>query len=1591
MECLTPALNAVPVDEWFCPQCAAANLPTEDAEHVSEEEVTELLADVVPTTSRLRANAVRTRAIARTRQSERVRANVNRIRITTAHRIQNVPRYIPSTLLDDTIETVVAGLSTAVYQRPLTPRVVTNKRKRKVGRKKTTTQSKLPKGTRGVGKKRRRRFKRRKGRKQTARKVPTPHRRIAKSLGLCSPSRGASMPRVQRPSEQTLGSMRADIGAASLSVFGNSYDLNPCDSDDHATCPTSPLSAKRRVLSRSALRSHQPVARPISVGLSRGDAAPLARDSLAEPVPDLLGSILSGQSLMLMKGADIVISRDGSLVVKKPGGATSQRNLSREEAPIDCVEPCSSHSGSPTTTSSADTWKPTGQHKQLKFPSSGLYSLSPSPSPPPSSSSPRDLDGITMPSSGMPGTSAFRLRNAFTPRAVQVQSSACRTAPKPGEHPRFNGTVHKPEPSSSRDHVQSKRPDVKHLSRPSVQRLDISELPRIPKIKKETGDRHNVETSRHLESSASTSRNISLPSACVNQLTGRGESHQLGRLSTTENRMKSSREVSQEQPRHSVGVSSSHTSSSSSTALHYSGSSRSVGSLDVGGGGLRITISGNSSNSSRQFSPSVRDPFRTSEGKTQQKSMPPPSTTTTKKEEKPVKNEIYDPFDPTGSDTGSPVSSPERPGSSSLAASATEITTTSQPSGVKVGAFRSFRFLTTHSSKVGISKLGPDFSDQSPHNEVHQKAERVEELSPLEPSYIKVEKEIKKEIVREEKNEQTSFKSSCTLSGLKITSDLKPGGSRGFHFDLEDQCVSVKPEPEPLPSRVLYQTTASNRLVWESPSHSFTSSRDPDLLKEEKAMVIEEPKTCSRSRTRSKDRESRSASWSTEERDKSKSKTHKGKRDRSSSDSCERSKKKRPKKKEKKRKNPASKETKRSRSSSHSSSSHRIYNSKKKKKKKREFRSGSRGQSSSPEKDKRRKHKAEKSYLKDKSSRVKEKKKPKEERGRLRSESPQKTKEHKLHKSKDKSLHFKDQVSFKATLLSPNRGEKAVTCTASVKTQYHPVRQETRTPPLILPKEEVVKDSCPIRDFPTLVKEEKDVALSSDYGDGDDDEDDDVDKMGSNSPPWSPSILDYLFPEDEPEDVQGSPSQEDTPPIEELLPKAEVVSPQDSPLPADIKPPSPMSPSPNSSPSPKTTEPDTLPAIKMEADDLQWSPSHLDDLLLNELSDDMCSVGDASPDDVDLEEALMMKREDDYKMSPNVVSPKREVIPFLQDNGKADDEEAGNHIDETNTNDGISLMLEEAASISYKTETLQASVSKSKPQIKRVTWNLQDNDAEKTAAEKSPRMPFFKLQRSKEELWPGSPEPTGSPLPQDAEDPPSKTSTLLPWNPIDQSIQDSVLLPLNRADTPTQAANPMPLNAVDGPTKEANLLPLIATDKPIQVFPRTLPPLPLPPIFPRYTPVSVPTVPCIKRGSFPLLVREIPSQTPKPGSLATASEPKMKAANTGGGKGKTRSSKKAENIKNDEYMKKLHMQERAVEEVKLAIKPFYQKREITKEEYKDILRKAVQKICHSKSGEINPIKVVNLVKAYVDKYKHVRKHKKSEADDDLDTGRDSPL
>ncbi|XP_049805167.1 serine/arginine repetitive matrix protein 2-like [Schistocerca nitens] len=75
----------------------------------------------------------------------------------------------------------------------------------------------------------------------------------------------------------------------------------------------------------------------------------------------------------------------------------------------------------------------------------------------------------------------------------------------------------------------------------------------------------------------------------------------------------------------------------------------------------------------------------------------------------------------------------------------------------------------------------------------------------------------------------------------------------------------------------------------------------------------------------------------------------------------------------------------------------------------------------------------------------------------------------------------------------------------------------------------------------------------------------------------------------------------------------------------------------------------------------------------------------------------------------------------------------------------------------------------------------------------------------------------------------------------------------------------------------------------------------------------------------------------------------------------------------DKFLKKLNRQERVVEEVKLSLKPYYTSKKINKEEYKEILRRSVPKICHNRSGEINPKKISALVDAYVTKYRYLKK------------------
>lgn len=49
-------------------------------------------------------------------------------------------------------------------------------------------------------------------------------------------------------------------------------------------------------------------------------------------------------------------------------------------------------------------------------------------------------------------------------------------------------------------------------------------------------------------------------------------------------------------------------------------------------------------------------------------------------------------------------------------------------------------------------------------------------------------------------------------------------------------------------------------------------------------------------------------------------------------------------------------------------------------------------------------------------------------------------------------------------------------------------------------------------------------------------------------------------------------------------------------------------------------------------------------------------------------------------------------------------------------------------------------------------------------------------------------------------------------------------------------------------------------------------------------------------------------------------------------------------VEPNRYLMKMKRQERVIEEVKLVMKPYYSKRTITKEQYKEILRKAVPKV-----------------------------------------------
>ncbi|XP_052618737.1 PHD and RING finger domain-containing protein 1 isoform X1 [Peromyscus californicus insignis] len=1462
MECLDPPLQEVPVDEWFCPECAVPGVaPTHDAAPVSDEEISLLLADVVPTTSRLRPRVGRTRAIARTRQSERVRATVNRNRISSARRVQHVPRYLMSSLLDETIEAVATGLSTAVYQRPLTPRVPA-KRKRKagrrkkvLGRKKTRSRSSVKSKSGGArAKKRQHRVRKTKARK--LKNEVTARSRIARTLGLRRPVRGTSMPSVYKPVDPSLGLMRADIGAASLSLFGDPYELDPFDSvpssnEEPSVDPPSPLSAKRRVLSRSALQSHQPVARPVALGLSRRQLPAVAPEPSVEeaPVPDLLGSILSGQSLLMMSSADVVIHRDGSLSAKRAAPVSLPRNSvtqPREESrPRDNLQSGALPSGGASSGLMGDRRQ-----------SSGLSCGD--------RATPRCIPGRTV-------ETPVRLDSSVTPRSSQAGNLSNESRPtlKQTNTPRLNGSSTRPLPlgsASSKMTTHSNFPSRNAaLVRPQKtdpRRPDFSKLPRIPKIHRDRSDGTQ-------DQAPASGQTVELPSTCISRLTGREGPGQPGR-GRAENEPSS--RGPQETGSHTGGSRPSAPSSHGSVAPLGPSRGKGIGSTFES---FRINIPGNTAHCSQLSSPGFCNTFRPVDSKVQRKENPSPLFSI--KKPKQLKSEIYDPFEPTGSDSSPPSSSPESLGPGLLPS---EITRTISINSPKAPAFQTVRCVTSYRvESIFGTEMEPE--PQPPSEPVSGMLEFLGK-GPAEGA-SDMEQEGHGEM------ESTEIQGSAARTQQPSPPDPwddEDGVSCTPFFDSEERtvtCVTVV-EPGVPPSPDAPQITTHRIVELRAPSRSRSTSSSRSRKKTKKKKVAREhQRTRSSTRSGSRDRTSRSASPVAEEhtkRHRAKAKSRRSSSDRAGSQ--DRAKRRRDRDRERRR-GPWGHgrcwRKSRSRSGSPDSSSCERHESRRRKR--RHSGSRSRGRDCSPhsslERDRRHKHRERSRERMDKKESVTRSR----EKRRYRSRSPSLEHRPRRPRSREKRPHSPEKkVTVREVSPAPTpQGEPR-------QDGNHPAK-----PPVsevsVLP-EVVVADLKPPEVPPILAEPVECVPEDLDYGDSV--------EAGHVFEDFSNEAIFIQL-----DDMSSPPSPEST----DSSPERDFPS----------NPPVPLASLPQDT---------ALPAIQREV------------LLVH--SDD---VSKPAPQALTPADPCLL-RQDTIGTAATALS-----TPGVVPTGKDKPLLSGRGCDTVRPKDAVA----------------QAPVLRSRTLVKRVTWNLQEAEDSAPELDRVPRTPLQRSQRPQEGDW-------------DAEDRALIGIQQAPFSDLPPPIhvlQESGL-PDADPSQPPGASGAEGLPAIGTLHSAGGVL--------AQVYsPNMPPPLAQPSSILPYALVSQPSVQLLLQGTLPLAgCSAAQSLAPVPTVPATTSELAIPTTTTTNSEEKTATPKSAaEKTKKEEYMKKLHMQERAVEEVKLAIKPFYQKRDVTKEEYKDILRKAVQKICHSKSGEINPVKVANLVKAYVDKYRHMRRHKKTEA------------
>ncbi|XP_042571656.1 PHD and RING finger domain-containing protein 1-like isoform X2 [Cyprinus carpio] len=1462
MECLTPPLDAVPVEEWFCPMCIAHNR-TSGSEQISEEESSSL-----PTTSRPPSRP--TRAIARTQHSERVRANVNRRRITQARTAaQLAPRYmIQSTWLDETINAVVAGLNTAVYVRDLTPHSKSRRRRKTVKRRKTKSKSSATSGGKanmGVKRRKRKVRKSKSRRKLVVKKETNSRGRIARSLGIKKPNGSGSMiPSVYRPSEYSLGSMRAEIGAASLSVYGDPFDLDPFDDrEDEIQVPTpsSVLDVKRRGLSHSALRSHQPVARPISAGLSRGGVSvPQVADGAEEaPVSDLLGSILSGQSMLLMDSSDVVINRDGSLKATKPVSLSLPRNTT----------PRGSGSGEIGDTPNSET--------SLIQPSGGA---GPSSSPlrrPPlahsspwSCSSPQNSTSSPIHSPHLPHSHSSPLGHPNL-LAGAPHRPVTLNPPRPGNnHLSTNGIRSQPlsrvpnGPSDS-PHQDKEGP----VRQPPVRKpppkpvwVDVAVLPRIPKIKKDSTSSAN---------SSSGSSSNTLPGSSVTSLAGNRDRtvDQQGTGASQQNRTVDP----QRQREDRTGASSSFSSSFTSTTSSFSATSNSHPSSSSIS--FRINSSGNPWQVQRLPASGGTLPGGEVEA-IKKKNKSKQMLLSLRAKAKEEKSEVYDPFNPTGSDSSD--NEPENEGPEiSIQNSAPRV-----PIGFNENVCHQIKSepLDVHSdTERGLEmcaevKTEPDClwdrpCEESPHHSDTMHSQALDSTSCEEGMDTGSGGTPGSPFQKTEEHSRSSW--SCSEINVKVEVKSEP----------ETGTLPIRPQSKSLEESLanLQQASKENGVCKELPSVSgaFNSSNT--------AKHKEERPHQSQSKDRKRSPSNSQSLSSKDSHKKTHSKLKEKRRSRSRSRDRQRS---RSKSKERQRSRSRSKErrcprTRDRRCSSSSSSRERKTSGRRASHERNDNRGRERPRKRSKERRCSRSRSLSRSRERRRTSKLQGETKLKRQRSRSTS------RERKRREERSEISQRTERSSYKsAEPMSTESHEPALRAnknTMPVKTEQDArpqkcettvalpsVKQETQSVEitahglgssrhedltrtlqeseddvsleLLKPNEIKQEELCPtgsVKEFKDIKKEE-DVCLNW-YG-----ELDGVKKMKKEDM-TSLDIFSWESPcVDETESGNADLEKSHASLQDEIKVQEMVVEPKKM-ITEKIWPDEDDSPSCSDNPLVINLDTPAIDAMncKKEPTESYQSPPLEEDMEMSPLQ----------PPDPPIKQELGMSSDEDISVDyliDNLDFIKKE----MSESSVADSTEAVNP----------KSAIPETSAWNKQTTEMVTSGAKSKSQGKRVTWNLQE--PAEPQSEKLSKLALFKLKLKQEG---------------------SRRSTTTPQNQAEPKLMASV-------------------------------------------------------------------------SSLP------PQDESKPKSRKEVlQDPNQK----------------------DMYMKKLHMQERAIEEVKLAIKPFYQKRDITKEEYKEILRKAVQKVCHSKSGEINPVKVANLVKAYVDMFKHAKKHKKEETVQSQHTDSQTPM